>query len=581
MECSQAILCLTEASSNGSASFFGFAEFIGVFALLVIVFTIADVQYRFRISVAPIPLPKITFWAIAVIGFGTLAADVWISQGWLVVYVPWMTLGVIQGIFAALFLATAMAWIYFAFLSPPVFSKRNAEKYGKTLFTYLLRGSESELPVIAMEVSRSAANLVEIFKDHQSEFHKQLEREKRGEKAKWNPGNYASDIMRMIGNRKFCRYVVAYSPSTAIRIFQALKTLKVYDSPLGQFAKNVSTEAILNRDSNLYHEDSHYKSGLFGELKPFTKSVYGSYKLVESLGRYHASPLDVDYELSRDWNASRLRVYARAVLTTYRDMLDEEKWHKHSYTITRAFNEFNHACRDIYTLDGLEDRQSDVGDRLDVVADFIKDLVSLLKEYEVKINPQFSKFNRKRTRWDIYDNLANLMSEVIYNASGISKPWWPCWHIQHNIVWSSFFDSVDKSKTRKILTYKLRRIIYEEIIEFDKYADLKSFKSARYLGIALNCMGLNLGAKSLRNRNTEPLKKFVLGWVKKNYLSLHKVSPTVAEACLMCRISFDSDKNQLVKTYASHADRRPQFEILQLTEVTGPIDNSNESVMQP
>ncbi len=577
MECSQAILCLTVASSNGSASFFGFAEFIGAFALLAIVFTIADVQYRFRISVAPIPLPKITFWAIAIIGFGTLAADLWVSQGWLVVYVPWMTLGVIQGIFAALFLATAMAWIYFAFLSPPVFSKRNAEKYGNTLFTYLLRGSESELPVIAMEVSRSAANLVKVYANHQSEFQRQLEQQKRGEKLKWNPGNYASDIMRMIGNRKFCRYVVTFSPGTAIRIFQEVTSQKVYDAPLGQFARNISTEAILNPDSNLYHEDSHYQSGLFGALKPFTKSVYGSYRLVEALGReYHSSPLDLVYEKTRKWNASQLEAYARAVLVTYRDMLNEGSWHEHSYAIARAFTNFKDACWDIYELDGVEDANSDAQARLGVVVDFIKELVKLLKEYEDKINPRFTKFNRKHGRRDIYDKLANLMSEIIYNASGVSKPVWPCWHIQHNTVWARFFDSFDKSKTCKLLTYKLRRIIYEEIIEFDKYAELKSFKSARYLGIALNCMGLNLGEKSVRNRNVEPLKKYILGWVKKNYLSLHKVSPKVAEACLMGGVSFDSDKNQLVKTYASHADRKPKFEVLQLTEVTGPIDNSTE-----
>ena len=106
-------ICLTTASGQANASFFGFAEFIGAFALLAIVFTIADVQYRFRISVSPLPLPRITFWAIGVIGFGTLITDLWVAQGWLVVYVPYMTYGVIQGLFAAGFLTTAMAWLYF------------------------------------------------------------------------------------------------------------------------------------------------------------------------------------------------------------------------------------------------------------------------------------------------------------------------------------------------------------------------------------------------------------------------------------------------------------------------------------
>lgn len=226
-------ICLTPASGQANAGFFGFAEFIGAFALLAIVFTIADVQYRFRISVSPLPLPRITFWTIGVIGFGTLATDLWVAQGWLVVYVPYMTYGVIQGLFAAGFLTTAMAWLYFAFLKPPVFSKWNAERYGQVLFNYLLRGSDSELPVIAIEVSRSADKLIEIFANHRAEFQEQRQKQERGEKTHSNPGNYASDIMWMIGNRKFCRHVVAASPGTAIRLFQAAANKKIYNAPMG------------------------------------------------------------------------------------------------------------------------------------------------------------------------------------------------------------------------------------------------------------------------------------------------------------------------------------------------------------
>ena len=282
MDCSHVIigLCLAHASGQAGTAFFGFAEFIGAFALLAIVFTIADVQYRFRVSVSPLPLPKITFWAIGVIGFGSLVTDLWVAQGWLVVHVPHLTYGVIQGIFAASFLTTSMAWLYFAFLKPPVFPKWNAKRYGQVLFSYLLRGSDSELPVIATEVSRSADSLIEIFANHRSGFHEQRKKQESGEKACPNPGNYASDIMWLIGNRKFCRHVVAASPGTAIRLFEAAANNNVYDAPIGQFAKNISTEAIKNPDSNLYHEDSRYQSGLFGDLKPFTQEKHGvkSYK---------------------------------------------------------------------------------------------------------------------------------------------------------------------------------------------------------------------------------------------------------------------------------------------------------------
>ncbi|MBD3668024.1 MAG: hypothetical protein HUJ16_08700 [Kangiella sp.] len=554
-------ICLIKASGKIELNFFGFAEFIGAFALLAIVFTIADVQYRFRISISPLPLSKITFWAIGIIGLGTLLTDIWVSQGWLVVHIPYMTYGVIQGLFATGFLTTAMAWLYFAFLKPPLFSKWNAKKYGQVLFNYLLRGSDSELPIIAMEVSRSADQLIETFANNRAVFQEQQQRQKRGEKIHPNPGNYASDIMWMIGNRKFCRHVIASSPGTAIRIFQAATNQKVYDAPIGQFAKNLSSEAIHNPDSNLYHEESRYQSGLFGELKPFTKAIYGSYRLVESLGsKFHSSPLDVNFELTRNWSAPQLEVYARAALTTYEDRLNEGLWYEHSYSLTRAFGVFKHACWDVYKLDGVEDGDPDIRDRLEVCVRFVTDLIELLEKYEDRIVFKCSKPAKQHMRHDIYDQVAKLMSEIIYNAAGVTKPWWPCWNIQHNTVWTNFFDRTQENKTRRIIGFKLRRLIYEEILEFDKYTDLKSFKAARYLGICLNCMGIKLH----RNRDIEPLHKVVLSWVRKNYNSLHKNHPIVAEACLMGSIIYDGDNKQLIKTYNSHPDQVPKKDFLPL-----------------
>ena len=569
MDCSYEIIgmCLTRATGQAGTAFFGFAEFIGAFALLAIVFTIADVQYRFRVSVSPLPLSKITFWAIGVIGFGTLITDLWVAQRWPVVYVPHLTYGVIQGLFAAVFLTISMAWLYFAFLKPPVFSKWNAKRYGQVLFNYLLRGSDSELPVIATEVSRSADSLIEIFAKYRAEFNEQLKRQERGEKTSPNPGNYASDIMWMIGNRKFCRHVVAASPGTAIRLFQAAANDNIYDAPIGQFAKNISTEAIKNSDSNLYHEDNRYQSGLFGDLKPFTKAIFGSYELVEGLGiKFSSSPLDVDYELTRDWTSSQLEAYARAVLATYADMLDKKMWYEHSYSLYRAFEIFKHSCWDVYRLDGVEDGDPDIRERLRVCVRFVSDLIKLLKKHEEEIVVKHLKPAEKHIHLDIYDRVAELMSEIIYNATGVTKPWWPCWDIQHNTVWSKFFGGSRESKSQRVIAHKLRRLIYDEVIEFDKYEDLKSLKAARYLGISLNCLGFTLSGVSRRDRNTEPLKKVILGWVKNNYVSLHDNHPTVAEACLMGSITYDAENMQLVKTYASLADREPNRDILFLSK---------------
>ena len=78
-------------------------------------------------------------------------------------------------------------------------------------------------------------------------------------------------------------------------------------------------------------------------------------------------------------------------------------------------------------------------------------------------------------------------------------------------------------------------------------------------------MGFRLNGVSQRDRNTEPLKRAILAWVKKNYVSLHRNHPAVAEACLMGSITYDAENKQLVKTFLSRADREPDRDVLSLS----------------
>jgi hypothetical protein len=332
---------------------------------------------------------------------------------------------------------------------------------------------------------------------------------------------------------------------------------------MGQFAKNVSTEAIANTDSNLYHEDDRYQSGLFGALKPFSQAIYGCYELVEGLGRYASSPLDIDYPSIRQWTSQRWEAYSRAVLATYTDRLQKKRGNDHSYAIHRAMGKLERACWDVYQLDGAEDGDEDISEKVRVCVEFVRQLIEVLEKAEKEIKVVRLKPASQTIQRDAYDRVAELMSEVIYNVAGITKPWWPCWQLQHNTVWSEFFDHHQRSKTRTIIAFKLRRLIYEEIVEFDKYKDLKSFKAARYLGICLNCMGIKVYDRK-SDPLTAPLQRVVIAWVRKNFRALHEEHPTVAAACLMGGISYDAEKNRLVRTYASHADRAPNRDFLEL-----------------
>jgi len=50
MQCVDSFWGICFVPANGTASLFGFKDFIAALALLIIIYTISDVRYRFRIS---------------------------------------------------------------------------------------------------------------------------------------------------------------------------------------------------------------------------------------------------------------------------------------------------------------------------------------------------------------------------------------------------------------------------------------------------------------------------------------------------------------------------------------------------
>lgn len=144
-----------------TASLFGFKDFIAALALLIIIYTISDIRYRFRLSVAPTPLFGISYALIGLIGFGALATDIWISEKWLVPS-SLVTTAIWQGTLAALFLGLVITWVHYAFIKPPIFGRNNYQKYAQELYRIVLKGSEAELPIIAHELASSAKSLVTL-----------------------------------------------------------------------------------------------------------------------------------------------------------------------------------------------------------------------------------------------------------------------------------------------------------------------------------------------------------------------------------------------------------------------------------
>jgi hypothetical protein len=287
-----------------SVRIFGFAEFVQAFALLVLIFTLSDVRYRFRVNTAPISFQGIGYWLVALVGLATLLTDFWFSNRypapWFLASHAWWQL-----VLGALFLLLVLMWLWYSYVKPPVFGRFNAFNFTRTVYRYLLQGNEADLPIVATELARSAPSIVRFAREQPLFGDPEPANIKTTTAAK-----FANDLLLIIAIRKFCRHIVASSPGTAIAFFQAMSDQQKYRIPIRQFGSNISTEALINKDSLLYHEDAGFYSGYFGYIRPFTNAIYGDYHLVEALSEGN-SPLDIDLKVRQALDAQQLRAPPR------------------------------------------------------------------------------------------------------------------------------------------------------------------------------------------------------------------------------------------------------------------------------
>lgn len=530
-------MCLVIPAEE-TAKIFGFAQFISAFSLLLLIYTLAGVRYDFRIATAPIPLRRITFYVSGFIGLAALVSDLWFSHhypipAFLANHALWQTT------LGFMFLVIVITWLWYAFLRPPIFGRYNAFRFTLTMYRYLLEGAESDLPTVATELRRSAYSIVK--------FAREGRRVRENERdTKPSPAEYANDLLLLIAMRKFCRHIIAAAPGTAIAFFQAMTHQRKYRIPIAQFASNITTEALINRDSILYHEDEGFHSGFFGYIRPFTNALYGDFALVEALTEGN-SPLDINLTVRWSFDAQQIEAYTRLVLTTFESALEKGHFHTHSYALYRAFDVIEHSCGDLYKLDEVPQpaNSDDITARLRRVVGFINDAIRLLEK--IDIQPTRLRRHDEPHKWrdDYYDQLAHLMFEVISQASMVKTKEFIGWHVHYSIVWSQFFSFHD-SKVSRIILFKLKRLLYEEVLHLGV---APNFQSAAIFGYCLNVMGFDNQSKKDYRRHQYALQKAVLSWTRKNYLALVERQRYVAKACLVGTITFDSKRKRLVKTY--------------------------------
>lgn len=526
-------LCIEPANAGTAASTFGFSEYLAALALLLVVFAISDFKYRYRFELTRLDWRKIAFYVSITIGALILVVDLYFYKKWPVISIlndP----NVLKLGLGAIFLILVFFLYRIAFLRPPIFNARNSQAYFLAMRHHVARGNPDHLVVVADELEFSIKSVLSLA----------AYANPRGSTCRGGAED-AHELMLLLADRKLCRVMVDRSPVVVAKLFRYASELGTPPRSFGLFARNAGAELVTNEKSSLHTEDSGYDSGYFGYTKPVTRSVFGQFDLVERLAREHCSPLNPWRQSGSEFNPKQLEAYARASMIFMESYLNSSQKQQHSTAFLQILDLFSHATHGLYKLNGSTVEYSSIEARkLRITVRFLNDLVSLVDrsgiDHEGALKP------RNHLNLGIHDRIAKVIMNILRDVSGVREPVWTCWSIQYNSAWVDLFGGYNMNPTWKVVNFKVRRLLYEEIkaIPYETF-----FQGASYLGLCLNVFGLNKGPIGGFSRGFNPLKEAVLRWTKKNYLSLMEEYPDVATHCILGSISFDAAGKRLVKTY--------------------------------
>lgn len=556
----QQYISFVPMNANG-ARFFGFSELLTGLALTILAWTNADVRYNFRIGTSRLHIKKISLWGIILIGSLTLLTDLWRTEQWLVPDFL-ISAGVWQTLLATAFFIITLVWVWTGFISPPLFGPKNAFHYTRTLYHYILKGTPTDLAIVADELSRSIQQLV-CYAPSRFSHPYLAENNTDGNLAHKMPevNVCAGEIFELIGDRKFCKVIIEFSPHLILFLYQEISKKGMFDIPVQTLTKNLMIEAIANQESFLYRENDSFYSGLLGKYKPISSKLFSDFKMVEGIGTFLGYGILPRDELKNH----HLEAYCRATLIVFENFI--LSGHPHSLTLSNAFEPIKFATQDLYLINGTEDSlgRSDPVERFITTIRFIKKAISILDKHNYHEKYALALGESNRGFFDCFDALTEVFFQAACDAATIKAPSRLCWHIQYIFLWGEIFSfGENQSKSIKFLQFKIRRKLYNEILGL---AERPNFIGSRILGLSLNVLGFKIN-KKIKN-STWPLHVAILSWTKKNYVWLHDFNKNLAEAFLADSMSYDPHNRRLVKCYRELASR-PQktFEYFELDAPT-------------
>lgn len=530
------------ALDKTAPKYFGFAELISGLALTLVVWTIADLRYKFRIDTAALPVRRASVAVTLVVGVLALLTDHWrasqsrVPVGWLMTPESW------QLLLGGSFFLVLAAWLWSAFFHPARFNTRNARNFAVTVERRLLRGAPSELAIIGDELARSISRIVKL-----APYNCPIDQITEPQKC-------ALRLLSAMGSPKFCRAMVEGSPKLIINLFNAVNDQRKYGGGVEIIAKNLVTAAIENRNSFLYNEQDYYVSGLEGITRPVTTALCKTPELI----RHVDTLLSPEHLRRAPWDIDQWSAYFRLVLEAFTVHVKGSAAAKPNslhWAYRRIEGIYSDLTEDLQLADLRFNDDLDL--RLRTLGTLIKDMVTVLERLE----PQ-DKANVDQTTQDI----AGLIFSLIESASSVRKPRRVSRAIQHKLIWDELLNSMElRTETGKKILSQVHTRLRNSVIK------APNLKSVRLVGYCLNVMGFEpRGEDDSFGSTWRDLHVWFITWVKRDIASLLKRYPRMARECFVDGMSYDEQNSRLVIHYAGEDESEGSYDYLEVDPAPTP-----------
>lgn len=516
--------------------YFGFAELIMGLALTLVVWTVADLRYKFRIDTAALPVRRASVVITIIVGFLALLTDHWRASQSRVPLGGWLTPETWQLLLGGGFFLVLAAWLWLAFFWPARFNACNAKKFADSVERRLLRGSPTELAIVGDELARSVSRIVNYAPDNSAEERLTKTQE------------YALRLLMAMGSPKFCRAVVEGSPRLIINLFNAVNAQHKYSTEVKIIAKNLVTAAIENRNSFLYHEQDFYESGLEGITRPVTTALCQNPQLVRNIDTL----LCPEYSHRKPWDIDQWQAYFRLVLQAFTALAGGGPTSKPS-SLKGAYLQVEKIYSDLTKDLQLTDLRfnDDLDLRLRTLGTLIQDMVTVLDGLD----------QQGKTYVDhASEDIALIIFSLVEAASSVRKPRRVSRNIQCTLIWDEILDS---SELRTAAGGKILKLVHSML--WNSVVKAPNLDSVRLMGYCLNVMGFKPSEKDDGyGSGWRDLHIAFIAWVKRDIASLLKMYPRMARECFVDGMSYDGEQSRLVIHYAGEDEGDDSYEYLEV-----------------